>query len=316
MSLRARIAVVLACCGVVACAVALGLRWVDSAAVPVVVVQSALPLFGIVAGGCALLLLALRRWRLGGVALVVLLAFVVVGAPALRSGGVAPQDDDLVVFSANLRYGEADPAAVVSAARARDADVVVLVEVTPEALEAVEAAGLGHDWPNQTGIPLPGAAGLVVRSDLHIDPVDWGPDYPQPWAGATGRITLENGRTVVVRGSHPNAPNLRDAGPWRAALADYDHWARTRHLDEPVVMAGDFNAGFGHPAFRQLASGFTDAHRAAGRGWVRTWPVGGRVPPFTQLDHVLVRGVDVVDAGTDDLPGTDHRAVWARLHVR
>jgi endonuclease/exonuclease/phosphatase (EEP) superfamily protein YafD len=57
----------------------------------------------------------------------------------------------------------------------------------------------------------------------------------------------------------------------------------------------------------------TDAHRAAGLGWVRTWPMGSGVPPFIQLDHMLERGLQVVDAGTVTIADTDHRAIWARL---
>jgi endonuclease/exonuclease/phosphatase (EEP) superfamily protein YafD len=58
----------------------------------------------------------------------------------------------------------------------------------------------------------------------------------------------------------------------------------------------------------------TDAHHVAGQGWVQTWPQGRRlIRPFIQLDHVLVRGLGVVDAGVVQLPGTDHAAVWARL---
>ena len=63
-----------------------------------------------------------------------------------------------------------------------------------------------------------------------------------------------------------------------------------------------------------LAEGMTDAHRATGAGWVRAWPQGSAVPPFIQLDHVLVGGLDVVAAGTDtSIIGTDHAAVWATL---
>jgi endonuclease/exonuclease/phosphatase (EEP) superfamily protein YafD len=50
-----------------------------------------------------------------------------------------------------------------------------------------------------------------------------------------------------------------------------------------------------------------------GAGWVRTWPLGRRVPPFVQLDHVLVRGFDVVAAETTAIGDTDHAAVWATL---
>lgn len=57
----------------------------------------------------------------------------------------------------------------------------------------------------------------------------------------------------------------------------------------------------------------TDAHRAAGRGWVHTWPQASAIPPFIQLDHVLVRRLGVVDAGQVTVPGTDHAMVWARV---
>jgi len=80
------------------------------------------------------------------------------------------------------------------------------------------------------------------------------------------------------------------------------------------VLAGDFNASWGHPGYRAIAQTMTDAHRAAGQGWVRTWPAGRRlIRPFVQLDHVLTRGLGVVDAGVVRVPKTDHAAVWARL---
>jgi endonuclease/exonuclease/phosphatase (EEP) superfamily protein YafD len=99
-------------------------------------------------------------------------------------------------------------------------------------------------------------------------------------------------------------------------LADLEAWRERQSDDLPLVMAGDFNASESHPGFRQVAETTTDAHRAAGQGWVRTWPRGRRlVPEFIQLDHVLVRRLGVVDAGVVHLPDTDHAAVWARLSV-
>lgn len=84
-----------------------------------------------------------------------------------------------------------------------------------------------------------------------------------------------------------------------------------------MVLAGDFNSSWGHPGFRGVVETMTDAHRAADQGWVRTWPQGRRlIRPFVQLDHVLVRGLSVVDAGVVHLPNTDHAAIWARLTPR
>lgn len=84
-------------------------------------------------------------------------------------------------------------------------------------------------------------------------------------------------------------------------------------------MAGDFNASSAMPGFRNVAQTMTDSLRATGAGWVRTWPNESRIPPFIQLDHVLVRvpgrASPVVDSGVDRVANTDHYAVWARLSV-
>ena len=54
-----------------------------------------------------------------------------------------------------------------------------------------------------------------------------------------------------------------------------------------------------------------DVSRTTGSGWVRTWPyAGNRLPPFVQLDHVLSRGLTVIDSGQVAMNGTDHAAVW------
>lgn len=313
--IRARRAA-LACCwaGLLGCAIALALRWVDSTAVPVVVVQSALPLFGGVSVLLAVVAALLRGWRPLAAASALALAFGATGLPAVRSHTVAAGDDDLVVLSANLEYGGADADSLMAAVRRVRPDVVVLAEVTPDALARLDARGLDA-YHSQSGAALPGATGLVVRTNMPQESIDWGEGYPQPWSPATARVTTPAG-PVVVRAAHTYAPNLHDDRPWRASLTEYGSWMRDAHPGERVIVAGDFNSGWGHPGFRELARGYTDAHRAAGAGYVRTWPANRAYPPFTQLDHVLVRGLDVVDAGTADVTGTDHRAVWARLRVR
>jgi len=121
---------------------------------------------------------------------------------------------------------------------------------------------------------------------------------------------------VVLRAVHSQPPSISEAADWRSGLADLQAWRERQSPPEPLVMAGDFNSSWGHPGFRQVAETMTDAHRAAGLGWVRTWPQGRRlIRAFIQLDHVLTRGLSVVDAGLVHLPKTDHAAVWARLSL-
>jgi endonuclease/exonuclease/phosphatase (EEP) superfamily protein YafD len=90
--------------------------------------------------------------------------------------------------------------------------------------------------------------------------------------------------------------------------------ARTRG---PLVLAGDFNATRQHRPFRQLLDGpLRDAHLARGRGFARSWPADRALPPFALLDHVVVSPhFTVLDAFEADIPGSDHRAVGARLEL-
>ena len=123
--------------------------------------------------------------------------------------------------------------------------------------------------------------------------------------------------TILLRAIHARPPTLSGAADWRLGLAEIQAWRERQPLGQPMVMAGDFNASWDHPGFRAVAETMTDAHRATGQGWVRTWPQGRRlIRPYVALDHVLVRGLGVVDAGVVHLPNTDHAAVWARVSLR
>lgn len=119
---------------------------------------------------------------------------------------------------------------------------------------------------------------------------------------------------VVLGAVHSRPPDPWGAGGWRSGLPDLQEWRERQPLDLPLALAGDFNASWGHSGFRGVAETMSDAHRAAGEVWAPTWPLGRRlIRPFSQLDHVLVRGVSVVDAGVVHLPNTDHAVVCARL---
>jgi endonuclease/exonuclease/phosphatase (EEP) superfamily protein YafD len=124
-------------------------------------------------------------------------------------------------------------------------------------------------------------------------------------------------RTATVSccgGVHAFPPVPGRLRQWRTSFHELTRWVhRTRG---PVVLAGDFNASVDHPGMRELlAGGLRDAHEAAGAGRPPTWPHGRWVPAFVQLDHVLVRGVDVDSADETRIPGTDHDAVVVDLVV-
>jgi endonuclease/exonuclease/phosphatase (EEP) superfamily protein YafD len=83
-------------------------------------------------------------------------------------------------------------------------------------------------------------------------------------------------------------------------------------------LLGDFNATLDHAALRALlARGYLDAADAAGDGLTWTWPARGHphTPPIA-IDHVLVdRRVRALGVTAVRIPGTDHRALIARLRL-
>lgn len=116
------------------------------------------------------LALALRRRRiaLAGLLAPLLLAALLVPR-AVADGPVIGVP--VRVGSANLYYGQTDPAAVVEFARGLD--VLSVQELTPEAVEALDAAGLAGVLPHRALTPGPGATGTGLYARRPLTP--WTP---------------------------------------------------------------------------------------------------------------------------------------------
>jgi len=301
--------------GVLVAAVLIGLRWVDSSIGVVAVLQS---LVTVVALGVAVLLVisvVARRWRVAVVAGALFSVCAVLAVPSVIGHRVPPGRGDLVVMSANLDFGGADAPSVVTAVREHRVDVLVLLEITPDAVERLTVAGLDSLLPESVGLSRQDAGGTIIRSRVPLKLLDSGlGGSPLAFNEPVVSIHRPDG-DVVLRAIHSPPPTPSGAADWRSGLAHLQAWRERQPAGQPLVMAGDFNSSQTHPGFRKVADRMTDAHRAAGQGWVRTWPIGSRVPPFIQLDHVLMRGLEVVDAGTVTIADTDHRAIWARLSL-
>lgn len=291
------------------------LRWLDVAWFPVVVAQTSGPFVVI---GLALLLLVtllLRRWWL---LLPVTVAGVVAGALVMPSfsAHTSPRATvGLTVMSANLRFGEANALQVMDAVRANNVDVLVLLEVTPDAVGRLRADGLGDELREQVGEARPRTfTGTLVFSRFPVKTVDaTGDSGLAPPASLQPEVLVQAPKGKVrLKAVHPPPPIAGNIARWSQGLTDLTTWKNRAPASEPLIMAGDFNADVGHPAFRRVAAGLVDAQRVAGLGWVRTWPVvGERLPPYVQLDHLLSRGLRVIEAGQVSIQGTDHAMVWA-----
>jgi endonuclease/exonuclease/phosphatase (EEP) superfamily protein YafD len=125
---------------------------------------------------------------------------------------------------------------------------------------------------------------------------------------------------VDLRLAHPLPPIPRQVDAWKRELGRVEEFAAAHRDGGPVILAGDFNASQDHAAFRSVldAGRLHDAARLAGAARTPTWPREGQgpLPPYVQIDHVLVsddfrvRGVRFLD-----LAGSDHRAVLAELDL-
>lgn len=288
------------------------LRFVDLGG-PVPILQSLLPVVGLSLVVLLALAALLRRWPVALSAAALLVPYAVLAVPWWANSPGTSQDDDVVVMSANLRYGQGDLDALADLVEAHDVDALVLLEVTASAERELESSGLTALLPHRSGTVREDAGGtLVLTAEKH----ELLPDQPRGvFDSVPVLVDSPRGRWSLL-GAHTNPPTT-DAGQWRDDLGWLTFWQASRPADAPVVMAGDFNASQAHPALRAMAEGLTDAHEAVGGRWVRTWPLDGfgPVPAFIQLDHVMVRGLTVVDAGQDPLPGSDHAVVWARLRL-
>ena len=157
-----------------------GVRWVDSSAGPVAVLQSLVPLTGVLVAVLVVIAAVTRRWSLAAATGALLAVCITISVPSLFRNTVAPGRDDLVVMSANLEYGGADAQFLVIAAREHRVDVLVLIEVTPSSLARLRVAGLDTLLPGSAGQSTQGAGGTIIRSRVPMTLVQPGLDQVSP----------------------------------------------------------------------------------------------------------------------------------------
>jgi endonuclease/exonuclease/phosphatase (EEP) superfamily protein YafD len=255
-----------------------------------------------------------RHWFLATVAAVLTVATVAVQMPwHVRT--TAPPGVGVRLVSANLRYGRADPAAVVQIARSTNTDILGVQELTPEKAELLSAQGLEELLPHRALRAREGPAGVGIWSRY---PIDAGTLDERFWLGLlTARIHIPGVHapaTVVV--THLSAPWPEPIDGWRT---DLDHLGTALQeiasdAEGPIMVAADLNATRDIREFRALLrDGYRDGAEQAGAGLTRTHPADIFLPPVFAVDHVLTRGCIATSMRTLRLRGSDHRALVAEV---
>ncbi|MGW4395335.1 endonuclease/exonuclease/phosphatase family protein [Amycolatopsis nivea] len=258
----------------------------------------------------AALALVLRRWWVGGVALALSALLAVYVAPRVLSDDQpAAHGKTVRVLAANLYLGQADPAALVRLVREQRVDVLNLLEMTPAAMAGLEKAGLFQTLPYRVLHPASGVDGSGIVSRYPLAEEDYTGDSVQNQPGA--EADLGGGTTLEIVAAHPRSP---DTGyyQWEQQMRDLSRAIGEHGLR---VVAGDFNATLDHAALRTVLSrGYVDAAEARGDGLIPTWSTSA--VPLVPLDHVLVdRRIAIRDYRVLDVPGSDHRAVYAEVQL-
>ncbi|MBJ7904071.1 endonuclease/exonuclease/phosphatase family protein [Streptomyces sp. DSM 110735] len=257
---------------------------------------------------------ALRSWPVVVVAALLAAAHVALLVPRFVPDGehVPAGAAELRVATLNTHVGKADARAVVRLVKSERIDVLAVQELPSAGVAALARAGLGRVLPYRELHPENDSS-LYSRLPLtHGGPLKADTAWPQ----TTARVRV-GGRSVRLVAVHTYYP-FGDAARWGRDMTALTSVARADGPD--TVFLGDFNASLDHARMRTLLSSgdLTDTHAELGHGWSPTWPADKPLlPPLVQLDHVLHGpGLTAVSVTERTVPGTDHRAVLARLALR
>lgn len=129
--------------------------------------------------------------------------------------------------------------------------------------------------------------------------------------------------TAVVRGKFVTVLAVRSQNPlvsrtqWKNDLGKIGAWVAMQRPQVHLIVAGDFNATFGHSPFDDMLAknGLRDAAAEVNWPWQRfTFPTKPINAPLMQIDHILVTSTYSVNSvARSFMPLTDHSVTVATL---
>ena len=226
----------------------------------------------------------------------------------LRDGG----EVELSVMTANLFQQNSRTEEMQRELLAADADVLVTMETTKAVLSGSDSFALSYPFRlslSTSGQTLrtviwskfPMRDGRLLLEDL-VEPT-----------GALAIVEVSPGVEFTILGLHL-AHNV--VGNQEAQIRAMDLIAESMPM--PRVIVGDMNATAWSHALRWIED-LTATRRIGGfritwRGFYPTWIGSLRVPLGLQIDHILLsEGIGVRGLEARSIPGSDHKAVLARI---
>ena len=263
-----------------------------------------------------LIAVAMRRWRLAALSAAVAAAGLLPALLHLVPIRQPPADGPAVrVMAMNLLAGTRDTAPAVAAVRAANPDVLLVEELTPLHVAALEKA-FSDDYPHRLLYPNRATNGLGIYSRRPVRLIE--PPVQinsNGWRVLTAALDV-GGKEVVLYQVHFASPRLLEKiVANRRQTADLlDRLAaEAAGKNRPVIVAGDFNFSPTSPNAAALRrAGLRASHDLAGHGPAGTWPAAAGQWLAFRIDEVYVsRQLAIPDAGVGGRTRSDHLPVWA-----
>jgi vancomycin resistance protein VanJ len=227
----------------------------------------------------------------------------------------------LTVASENVNAGNPDPVGTARDLATSGADVLALVELTPQAAGTYEKR-LAKAYPYHT---LQGTVGLWSKLPLSdaqpIDIMDYGPlartmpagQKTDSYRALRATVATEHG-PLTVYVAHPGSVRVNPRAGFWTASRDIGVQALGKAIaadpSKRVVLLGDLNGTTGDRAFAGLTTQLHSAQDVAGDGFGFTWPASF---PVVRIDQILVKGVEPDNSWVLPANGSDHRPVEAKI---
>jgi len=219
----------------------------------------------------------------------------------------------ITVYSANIQRRNDDVTKLIKELKKVDADIVLLMEVTPghveKLREVIDTFPYHKEYSPFGKINI----GTVFLSKFPIQ--DCRMTQLTELGNLLLEVTLDIEKTeIMFYAIHATNPSLKKYFEIRKKhfleLAD-----KIMNATSPVIVAGDFNATPYSPMFKRLieTSGLIDSRN--GFGWQPSWPTS--FPLFwLPIDHILVSpDIRVHRRTTGSYIGSDHYPIIAELSV-